>query len=897
MLSNFDENEQPLLEKWGQKVTQKMFDRPGKLSIGSRKELLDIIEKVKSSEKEVLLLKPNAPKIISSLPYVLGLACAVGQVSKNQVDLTKPILVVGSTDRSMAKLHNMLSSSKVAGTPYLMKRGFISREDLKWDIYYRTFLVRNISDAKRVAFMDGQYDIILSNDNLCAYLSSHSFSIVVANGNKSLKEMSIRAKFEEHCQVLVLRYNRSQVPVIPTRPKSARFTTPHLVTWSKIITEERVRPFLSPLQFEALEQVRERISSGSSRRFPIEINTSSSKGIKTILATFPYLLGNAVLKNKECMDLHKPILMIAMENKCWSILRTAIGCEKTRSELLTDGLMTEEEVASGCHYKSHTIEDEFGLYTYDNDIFRQEVVLTHHQLLCNSDNKIKEECKKWNCNYFSAVLIFQNTHMDVEQEKELMHQFCGISTTFLRISRHNSLEIEVPTVISTIQHFGAETISPKLLGHCKNIKGDYLLGCNSILNCVQQSDLVSLFNWMMTSTSQSQTVLFKTNIGYDKASIVLLCLPFLIDWAKDNHLVPPGRSESDKPLLVLCNDGSSLKELCTNSTFHQQTLFSAEKCRHCKFRSYLVADVASAINIKQYRNSKMIVSEVKYLNYIPDNCCSSVIAFSKGQLDRAMIQSMKHKFCVTSKLAIIEAYSSADLLCPAASATYSSDNFSSCVLGEAEDRHSPCNNSRYTSTPERDRIVMEDLAERRPELTKVNAFIEEDRNERQIHLYSSQFPTITNVTELSVEEVGKQANQNITYGIKSKGNARRKSFLQSGHFWKHENRKVANPSSLISEDIYENIPEDNQTSSSDCKNESSRGNDCYRIPANTTIECFYMVPSEDHVTSRKATIGCLDVVSTDEKENSNYTQDKRVEIGTPKIIHVKPKLDYQEESF
>ena len=890
MLSKLDENERPLLEKWGQKVTQKMFDGPGKLSIGSRRELLDIIEKIKTSEKEVLLLKPNAPKITSSLPYVLGLACAVGQIPKDQVDLTKPILVVGSSDKSMAKLQNMLSSSKVAGTPYLMKRGFIQREDLQCDSYYRTFMVRNISDAKRVAFMDGQYDIILSNDNLCDYLSSHSFSIVVANGSKSLKEMSIRNKFEEHCQVIVLRYDRSQIPVISSRPKSARFSVPHLVHWSKTITEERIRPFLSSLQFEALELVRERISSGSSKRFPIEINTSSNKGIKTILATFPYLLGNAVLANKECMELHKPVLMVAMENKCWSVLRNAIGCENARPELLTVGLMTEEEFLSGCHYNALTIEDEFGLCTYDKNIFRQEVVLIHYWLLCNSDNRIKEECKKWNSNSFSAVVIFHSsTHSDVEQERELIRQFCGISTIFLRFSRQCSLEIEVPTVISTIQHFGAETISPKLLGHCKNIKCDYLLGCSSILNHAQQTDLVSLINWIMSPRSQSQTILFKTNIGYDKAAVVLLCLPFLIEWAKDNHLVPP-RSESDKPLLLLCTDGSSLKELCTNSTFHQQTLFSADKCRHCKFRSYLVADEASAINTKQYRNCKIVISEVEYRKYIPDNCFSSVIVFSKGELDCAMIPSIKHKFSISSKLAFIEAYSSA-VFSPLVNTAQSSETHSSCALGGTKERFSPSCNSRYTSTPEYDGMVIEEEAENR-EHEAVKAFQEEGK---EIQLFPLPSPSnIIKVTELSFEDFGSQTSRAMTNSTKSKGNARRKSFLQSAHFWKHENRKAAPSPSPVSEDAYVHKPEDDQTSS-EYKNESPRG---IRKPTNNSIECFYMVPPEDRATDmKKAAVGCLDVVSVDEKESLRFVSNKRMEIGIPKIIHVKPKLDYQDESF
>ena len=644
----------PLLEIWGQKVASKMFEGPSKLSKDSRTELVSIIEEIKSANcHHVFLLKPNALKIISSLPYPLGYACAIGSISKDIVDLTKPILVIGSGGKSLTKLESMLSMRKHIRLPYLQQRGFISKLDQLSGAYYRTYAVKGSSDARKLYLMNGQYDIVLCSDQVFEHLPDHSFSlVVVADGSKCLDEAGIRAKFESDCKVLVLTHNQDRLPAKHTRPKSARFAKPNLVENSKVISKERIWPFLSAHQREAMDKVMERLSDGSSKRVPIEINTGYNHGTQIILATLPYLMGRAAKTSTSGIDLNKPILMISANDVTWNLLKQAMRVNN-RSFLVKAGLMTQQEFDRGLHYDSHIIEDSFDLCTYSKDVFSQNVVLARQEmLLCRG----KKSRKCLEVSSFSAVVMIKSISDDVKFEREILHICTEIPLAFMRIKGHQNMEIDVPSMISTVQHFGAESITPKLTKHCKYMACEFLLGLNSVLNVDQQQFLTSLIEWI---AGREKLVTVNTRIGYDKATAALQCLPILLEWVKKNNLSPtPNIEKFEKPLLVVSDDDITLLEISSSTSIHHPNAFTKNKCRHCKFSCHQFSESTGVADVKKYKNSHIFLSNTENLKNLLDIYFPIVIAYSKGHLSPETMRLVNEKFGKNSRVIFFETFPS-----------------------------------------------------------------------------------------------------------------------------------------------------------------------------------------------------------------------------------------------
>jgi len=633
----------PLLQHWGQKVTTKMFGGKNRLSAESRKALLDTINEINApNTNQVPLIKPNAPKIISSLPYVLGYACATGKISKQKVDLTKPILVVGSGDKRMSKLDNILSAHKRIKYPYLQQRGFLSKLDKLSGAYYRTYSVKNSSDAKRLPVKKGQYDILLCSDRLSEYLPDNSFSLVVADGKASLNEDAIRDKFEGHCKVVVLRHNQNKHQGKSTSPRNSSSPTPILVELSKVFTKERILPFLSEHQAKAMDNVEEHLSDGSLNHIPIEINANFNQGIQTFLATFPYLIGCAGRSSKSDLDLHKPLLMMATDDDSWALLKQVTKMDES-SYLVMAGLTTEEELDDGLHYNSHLIEDDFDLSTYSRETHRDQIILARQEMV-TCPGKKSRKCLE--ATSFSAVLVVKSITGDIDFERKLMRKFSGLPLTFMRINEQQDIQIEVPSLLSTVKHFGAESITPPLAKHCKCIiQCGYLLGENSILDSDQQQFLTSMLDWL---TGNERQVKFRTRFGYDKAVQALQCLPSLLEWAKENQLVSPSNLKYDKPVLIIGSTSNTLSDI---SSIHKPVETAKMKCQHYKFSR--LSDSEWGTN---FTDDATVLSEMTHLKKLSNNCFPVVIIFSEKELRNEIMQKITHKFGSNTKLVFYEAY-------------------------------------------------------------------------------------------------------------------------------------------------------------------------------------------------------------------------------------------------
>ena len=64
--------------------------------------------------------------------------------------------------------------------------GFLSMEEINEGAYYRTYLVRNITEAKKVTTAAKECDIVLADIQYCYAIPSHCFSIVFVYGNHNL---------------------------------------------------------------------------------------------------------------------------------------------------------------------------------------------------------------------------------------------------------------------------------------------------------------------------------------------------------------------------------------------------------------------------------------------------------------------------------------------------------------------------------------------------------------------------------------------------------------------------------------------------------------------------------------------------------------------------------------
>ena len=644
MLSKYDNTSRiPLLQHWGQTVTTKMFGVRAKLSAESRKGLLDIIEEIKApSSNQVLLLKPNAPKIISSLPYVLGYACAAGKISELQVNLSKPILVVGSGDKCMSKLEKMLSSQKKISFPYLQQRGFITKLDKLSGAYYRTYIVKNSSGARKVASMKGQCDIVLCSDCMIENLPDHSFSLVLTEANAFLNEAEIRNKFEDHCKVVVMRYCSDQLQGKCDRSVTSCLTS-KLTDFSKMFQKERILPLLSENQANAMDNIKERLKDGSKKHIPIEINAIFNQGMQTFLAVFPYLIGCACNESTSNLDMYKPILMMATDDDSWALLKQVTSM-KDNSPLVSTGLMTEEELDKGLHYTSHAIEDDFDLCTYSKDIHKYEVILARQEMV-SCPGKSTRKCLE--ASSFSAVVVVKSITGDIDYERKLIRKFSGLPLTFMRISGHQNCEIEVPSLLSTVQHFGPEFIAPTLIGQCRYVKCEYLLGEGSILDNNQQKFLTSLLGWL---TGTERQVKFTTRFGFNKAILALQSLPFLLEWAQNNELVSTSHLKYDKPLLIICCNNDSFVHIRNSCDIHEPLRSANKKCPSCKYSS-----PSNSQGGMKFGNNVMEIAQIDHLKNLPDSYYPVVLAFSNGELSNKTMQEVNQKFGDYSKLAFYEA--------------------------------------------------------------------------------------------------------------------------------------------------------------------------------------------------------------------------------------------------
>ena len=674
ILPGFDK---PLLHKWGKTVTQRMFSSP-KLKPEVKRELLAIEGHIKGCRRylcrHLYVQQENTAPIICCLPYVLGFACDVGRIPHTQMDLRDPILVIATCNCTLHTLEKLLPAHPADGSrPYFQNNGFLSSKDIQNGAYYNTYTVKIAKDAQKSQESFGSYDIILCSIEHCEIIHDQDFAIVFVDENcthsNSLSDKDIRHKFKDRTHVFLFRNFR---PVNSFQREKKEYPMPMLAYFSSMITIERIRPFLSVPQVSALREMTERLRDQRCTHIPSVITMATDTGMHQIICTLPYILGDVAYRSPRCLSLNKPVLVITTDLEAWVTLRRVMNSH-SQPYLVSSGIMTADEFAEGGHYRWHRIKDEFEAYTYSQDIHDQEVVLitadvSHLNGADHYTHTISDCYTALSSDQFSAVIIFENERATAERELDIISKFAGMTMIIFRVDLFEAVgkgRVQVESKISTIQHYGAEAILPKLLGHNQDITEKYLLGQTSILTENQQVGLTSLVDWLVSSDSKYEPAYVNTAIGYEKAGMMIWCLLPVLEWADKNHLIPDGAINLNKPLLVLCTDEGSQNMLFglfqSRPPYHQTAVFSSlDQCSDSQHRSYIIRDPASARNIVDIAGGyKMVFSDLRYLKWLPGDCFLAVAVFSLSPqhfVRKDHKKSIKEKFIGKTKVVFLEAF-------------------------------------------------------------------------------------------------------------------------------------------------------------------------------------------------------------------------------------------------
>ena len=673
--SGFSGRDQPPLHKWGKTVTQHMFAATSYgLSPAVKLHLLAIEGHLKGSRqhecRHLYIQRENTGPVIACLPYLLGFSCEVGRISISQVDLRAPVLVIATCTCTLQSLQKHLCSQTMDGNKsYLRSNGFLSNSEMKGGACFHIFVVATMEDTLELKKSLEHHDIILTTKDMFHTLPVEKFALVLVDENcahsSNFSDKAIRRKFQDHAHILIFRNFK---PSDSVQRDKKKYPLPMLTHFSSMITTKRISSNISPAQLTALRDVTDRIRDSHSNHIPIAINMATEVGMNEMICVLPYLLGDAAYHTPGCLDLTKPLLLVTTDLEAWVSLRKVLSSH-SEPYLVSAGLMTKEEYSEGGHYRWHRIKDLFEVCTYSRDIYDQELVLITMDT-SYLDDEDHYKCQTSDCylnlpsNQFSAVIVFENERTTSKKELDIILKFTGTPTILFRVDIFEAAgksNVQVESKIHTVNQYGADTIFPKLPEHDhSDITSKYLLGRSSTLNDHQKAGLVVMIDWLTSAKSLQEPAYINTAMGYEKAVMMLWCLQPVLEWAHSNHLLRNTDLDLNKPLLVLYNDKESFNTLTgifSSSPPYQQT--SVFTTPSSKSRAYVVPDPIKAKTVAGELAYKMILSDLKYLHWLPHKCFLTAIVFSSSSehfVGENKQEAVKKKFGGTTKVIFFEAF-------------------------------------------------------------------------------------------------------------------------------------------------------------------------------------------------------------------------------------------------
>ena len=182
------ENKVSRLQRWGPAATSRMLTTESDLCEPQIKALLDILDFFKSPQAGNITVCPPVPekwKVACCLPYVLS------YLSKKEgcrsLDLSKPILILATTDVTLSRLDKKLSTQEPHGAmAFFTDNRFLTESEVGNGAFYHAYSAKSRVDMAEMKEVASRHEIVLTNLQYCSNIPKDCFSAVFVYGNHQL---------------------------------------------------------------------------------------------------------------------------------------------------------------------------------------------------------------------------------------------------------------------------------------------------------------------------------------------------------------------------------------------------------------------------------------------------------------------------------------------------------------------------------------------------------------------------------------------------------------------------------------------------------------------------------------------------------------------------------------
>ena len=176
------------LQRWGPAATARMLTTDSELCEPQIKALLDILDFFKNPQVGNITACPPVPekwKVACCLPYVLS------YLSKKDgcrsLDLSKPILMLATTEVTLSRLEKKLSTQESHGAmAFFRDNGLLTELEIENDAFYHVYCVKSRLDMAEMKEVASRHEIVLTDLQYCSNIPRDSFSAVLVYGNHQL---------------------------------------------------------------------------------------------------------------------------------------------------------------------------------------------------------------------------------------------------------------------------------------------------------------------------------------------------------------------------------------------------------------------------------------------------------------------------------------------------------------------------------------------------------------------------------------------------------------------------------------------------------------------------------------------------------------------------------------
>ena len=176
------------LQRWGPAATARMLTTESDLCEPQIKALLDILDFIKSPQASNITVCPPVPekwKVACCLPYVLS------YLSKKEgcrsLDLSKPILMLATTEVTLSHLERKLSTQKPHGAvAFFRDNGFLTESEVGSGAFYHVYSAKSRLDMAEMKEVASRHEIVLTDLQYCPNIPKDCFSAVLVYGNHQL---------------------------------------------------------------------------------------------------------------------------------------------------------------------------------------------------------------------------------------------------------------------------------------------------------------------------------------------------------------------------------------------------------------------------------------------------------------------------------------------------------------------------------------------------------------------------------------------------------------------------------------------------------------------------------------------------------------------------------------